>query len=68
MTKLIAPQPGELCNDPACGTFGFLIAADRYVKDHTNDLFALSADLQEFQQKRRSLGVNWYMRHIGSLS
>ena len=23
MTELIAPQPGERCNDPACGTFGF---------------------------------------------
>lgn len=27
MTRLIKPQPGELCNDPACGTFGFMIAA-----------------------------------------
>ncbi|MBR5757515.1 MAG: SAM-dependent DNA methyltransferase, partial [Thermoguttaceae bacterium] len=25
MTRLIAPQPGERCNDPACGTFGFMI-------------------------------------------
>ena len=32
MTRLIKPQPGELCNDPACGTFGFMIAAHRYVK------------------------------------
>ena len=32
MTELIAPQPGERCNDPACGTFGFMIAADAYVK------------------------------------
>ena len=41
MTRLVAPQPGERCNDPACGTFGFMIAADRYVKDHTDDLFEL---------------------------
>ena len=27
MTKLVDPQPGERCNDPACGTFGFMIAA-----------------------------------------
>lgn len=32
ITRLIKPQPGELCNDPACGTFGFMIAAHRYVK------------------------------------
>jgi len=50
MTKLIAPQAGELCNDPACGTFGFMIAADRYVKDHTDDLFDLSSEQQEFQR------------------
>lgn len=56
MTKLIAPQAGELCNDPACGTFGFMIAADRYVKDHTDDLFNLSADEQEFQRKKAFSG------------
>lgn len=56
MTELIAPQPGERCNDPACGTFGFMIAADRYVKDHTNDLFDLSEDEGEFQQKEAFTG------------
>lgn len=25
MTRLVKPQPGERCNDPACGTFGFMI-------------------------------------------
>ena len=49
MTALINPQAGERCNDPACGTFGFMIAADRYVKDHTDNLFDLSQALQEFQ-------------------
>ena len=49
MTRLVAPQPGEKCNDPACGTFGFMIAADRYVKDHTNDLFDLSEAEANFQ-------------------
>ena len=56
MTELIAPQPGERCNDPACGTFGFMIAADRYVKDHTNDLFDLSEEEGEFQQKEAFTG------------
>ena len=49
MTRLVAPQPGEKCNDPACGTFGFMIAADRYVKDHTDELFALSETEANFQ-------------------
>ncbi|RAV02702.1 N-6 DNA methylase [Paenibacillus sp. YN15] len=56
MTKLIAPQPGELCNDPACGTFGFMIAADRYVKDNTNNLFELSPAEQDFQKKKAFSG------------
>lgn len=56
MTKLIAPQPGERCNDPACGTFGFMIAADRYVKDHTDDLFELPVDQQEFQRTQAFSG------------
>ncbi len=56
MTKLIAPQAGELCNDPACGTFGFMIAADRFVKDHTNNLFSLSIEQQEFQRKKALTG------------
>lgn len=50
MTELISPQAGEKCNDPACGTFGFMISADAYVKEHTNDLFDLSEDEQHFQK------------------
>jgi len=50
MTELIAPKAGEKCNDPACGTFGFMIAADAYVKKHTNDLFDLDEKEQKFQK------------------
>ena len=56
MTRLIAPQPGELCNDPACGTFGFMIAASDYVKKNTDNLFALETDQQEFQIKKAFTG------------
>lgn len=55
MTRLVAPQAGELCNDPACGTFGFMIAAE-YVKQNTDDLFALSVDEQEFQRTKAFSG------------
>jgi type I restriction enzyme M protein len=50
MTRLMKPQPGERCNDPACGTFGFMIAAHRYVKEHTFDFFDLDADTAEFEK------------------
>ncbi|MBR1443802.1 MAG: N-6 DNA methylase [Firmicutes bacterium] len=56
MTKLIAPKAGERCNDPACGTFGFMIAADRFVKDNTGDLFDLSLEEQEFQKTKAFSG------------
>lgn len=56
MTKLIAPKAGELCSDPACGTFGFMIAADSYVKKHTDKLFYLSLEEQEFQKERAFTG------------
>lgn len=56
MTRLIAPKAGELCNDPACGTFGFMIAADKFVKEQTDDLFDLSVDEQEFQRTKAFSG------------
>ena len=57
MTRLIDPKPGERCNDPACGTFGFMIAADALVKAATDDLFELSIDDQEFQKKEAFTGI-----------
>ena len=51
MTRLIDPQPGERCNDPACGTFGFMIAADRYLKDKTDNYFDLGSQVKQDFQK-----------------
>lgn len=56
MTRLIKPQPGERCNDPACGTFGFMIAAHQYVKSHTDDFYDLNADLAEFEKEEAFTG------------
>ncbi len=57
MVRLIDPQPGEKCNDPACGTFGFMIAASEYIRGNTDNLFALDADQAEFQLKKAFTGV-----------
>ena len=54
--RLLAPKAGEYCNDPACGTFGFMIAADAFVKKETDDLFDLSVEEQEFQRKEAFTG------------
>lgn len=51
IVKLVNPQPGERCNDPAAGTFGFMIAADRHVRSLTDDYFDLGEKEAEFQKK-----------------
>lgn len=56
MTRLMKPQPGERCNDPACGTFGFMISASRYVRENTDDFFDLDADTAEFERKEAFTG------------
>ena len=51
MTKLVKPRPGERCNDPACGTFGFMISASQYVRSQTDDFFDLDADTAKFERE-----------------
>ncbi|MGS4986494.1 N-6 DNA methylase [Roseibium sp. RP-7] len=41
LVRLMQPQPGEVIQDPASGTGGFLIAADRYMKARTDGYFDL---------------------------
>ena len=57
MTRLVKPQPGERCNDPACGTFGFMIAAHQYVAAHTDDFFDLDADTAAFERTQAFTGT-----------
>ena len=56
MVRLIKPQVGERCNDPACGTFGFMIAAHRYVSENTDSFFDLDADMAEFERQKAFTG------------
>ena len=57
MTELIKPELGDLCFDPACGTFGFMIAANNYVKNKNNNYFGLDERKQDFQINRAFNGV-----------
>ena len=57
MTRLVKPQPKERCNDPACGTFGFMIAAHRYVAAQTDDFFDLDADTATFERTEAFTGM-----------
>jgi type I restriction enzyme M protein len=57
IVRLMKPQAGETVQDPAAGTAGFLVAADRYIKDHTDDLYKLSPDKAHFQRHAAFIGA-----------
>lgn len=57
MVALMQPQAGEVIQDPAAGTCGFLIEADRYIKKHTDNLFDLKEIVADFQRKRAYQGM-----------
>ena len=55
VAKLWNLQPGEVIQDPAAGTAGFLIAADRYIKKQPDDRFELTTKQQEFHKREVAL-------------
>ena len=57
IVKVIQPQLGETVQDPAAGTAGFLIAADRYIKDQTDDHYNLTEKQRKFQRNNAFLGM-----------
>ena len=57
MVRVINPQAGEVIQDPAAGTAGFLIAADSFIKAKTDDHFDLDAKQVEFQKNKAFIGV-----------
>ena len=57
MTRLVKPQPKERCNDPACGTFGFMIAAHQYVSEQTDEFYDLDADTADFERTEAFTGM-----------
>ena len=57
MVRLMQPKPGEVIQDPAAGTGGFLIAADRFMRAATDDYFELSPKEQAFQLRSALRGL-----------
>lgn len=56
MVQLMQPRPGEIIQDPAAGTGGFLIGADRAMRAATDDYFSLGAKA-DFQIKQALRGI-----------
>ena len=57
MLRLLKPKPGEVVQDPAAGTGGFLVAADRFIKERSDGLFALPKAQQELQRRNAFTGL-----------
>lgn len=57
IVELVQPKLGEVIQDPACGTAGFLIAADRYIKRSQSNFQSLPKRKIEFQRTRAFYGV-----------
>ncbi len=50
LVRLMKPQAGEVIQDPAAGTGGFLVAADHDIKSRTDGLFTLTENQAFFQR------------------
>jgi len=57
MVNCIKPRAGETIQDPAAGTAGFLIAADTYIKQQTDELSDLTKKQQNFQKNKAFIGI-----------
>ena len=57
MVEVMKPQPGEVIEDPAAGTLGFIVAADRYIKQKTDGLSRLNTKDAEFQINQAFVAV-----------
>jgi len=56
MVELMVPKLGERWNDPAAGTFGFMIAADEYLRNKHDHYYALDASKRDFQVREAFTG------------
>src|SRR3984957_6537232 len=57
IVRLMRPQAREVIQDPAAGTGGFIVAADRYIKDRTDGLFKLPKEQIFFQKHNAFVGL-----------
>ncbi|MGY8705584.1 N-6 DNA methylase [Bradyrhizobium sp. 18BD] len=57
IVDVVQPRPGERVQDPAAGSAGFLVAADRFIKQRTKDLVALSPKKRQFQRRDAFYGL-----------
>ena len=59
IVQVIQPKAGELIQDPAAGTGGFFIAAERYIRNQTHEIAAFSDEDSQFQHRATFVGHEW---------
>ena len=52
IVKVIKPKLKEKICDPAAGTLGFIISADRYIKSENDDYYGVSEKEYKFQKEK----------------
>lgn len=57
MVRMVRPKIGERLNDPAAGTFGFMVAANDYLSEKTDEYFDLTQEQREFEKNKAFLGM-----------
>jgi type I restriction enzyme M protein len=57
MIDLLVPKIGEKWNDPAAGTFGFMISADHYLRAKNDNYYNLNDKERKFQEEEAFSGV-----------
>lgn len=57
MVELMNPDKTERLNDPAAGTFGFMIAANHYLRKKYDDFFDLNPEEVKFQKEEALSGM-----------
>lgn len=57
MVRCVRPKIGEIIQDPAAGTAGFLVAADQYMREQTDNYLDLTDKETEFQRNKAFVGI-----------
>ena len=69
MVDMMAPSPKDVICDPACGTCGFLIAANEYLRNNHPKLFQEKASRDHFHEEMfHGFDFDGTMLRIGSMN
>jgi type I restriction enzyme M protein len=69
MVELMAPKPDDIICDPACGTCGFLVAANEYIRTHHPEALRDPKDREHFHHRMfHGFDFDNTMLRIGSMN